>query len=208
MSRGNVEKMPDDFDLLKTIRSEKMYKSNVGRRDVSARKQIYEHCKNIRRTPMDKIVLGQMLMFDYMEPKTKEDLEYYDAMPCTLFLGVRQTDKGPRVIGFNIHYYPPRMRYRIVNYLFTMYRDAYKKAWNKGLKEDLSGFEYEQFLAQLKKAKLEFGIRMYIPTLIQNIRIVPFKYWSKAVFTEGIFKKVTRMAIMNYWRQLKEKNYF
>lgn len=208
MSRGNVEKMPDDFDLLKTIRSEKMYKSNVGRRDVSARKQIYEHCKNIRRTPMDKIVLGQMLMFDYMEPKTKEDLEYYDAMPCTLFLGVRQTKEGPRVIGFNIHYYPPRMRYRIVNYLFMMYRDAYKKAWNKGLKEDLSGFEYEQFLAQLKKAKLEFGIRMYIPNLIQNIRIVPFKYWSKAVFTEGMFKKVTRMAIMNYWRQLKEKNYF
>ena len=80
--------------------------------------------------------------------------------------------------------------------------------FDKPLKEDIQGFDYEDFLKNLQKAKLEFGIRMYVPNLMRNMKIVPFKNWSKAVFTEGMFKKATRMAIMNYWRQLKEKNYF
>ena len=98
------------------------------------------------------------------------------------------------------------MRYQIVNQLFTLFKDSYKNAWGVPLKEDIQGFNYEDFLKVLKKAKLEFGIRMYIPNLMRNMKIVPFKHWTKAVFTEGFFKKTTRMAIMSYWRQLKEKN--
>ena len=208
MAKKEKDKMPDDFDMLKTIRSEKIYKSNIGRRDKTARKYLNENNIDGGRNVVDKVFLGQMLMFDYLTPKTLKDLEYYDAMPCTIFLGVRKTEEGPRVIGFNIHYYPPKMRYRIVNQLFILFKDAYKNAWDKPLKEDIQGFDYEDFLKNLQKAKLEFGIRMYVPNLMRNMKIVPFKNWSKAVFTEGMFKKTTRMAIMNYWRQLKEKNYF
>lgn len=207
MTKKEKDKMPDDFDMLKTIRSEKIYKSNIGRRDKTARKYLNENNIDGGRNVVDKVFLGQMLMFDYLTPKTQKELEYYDAMPCTIFLGVRKTEEGPRVIGFNIHYYPPKMRYRIVNQLFILFKDAYKNAWNKPLKEDIQGFDYEDFLKNLQKAKLEFGIRMYVPNLMRNMKIVPFKNWSKAVFTEGMFKKTTRMAIMNYWRQLKEKQY-
>ena len=208
MAKKEKDKMPDDFDMLKTIRSEKIYKSNIVRRDKTARKYLNENNINGGRNVVSKVFLGQMLMFDYLTPKTLKDLEYYDAMPCTIFLGVRKTEEGPRVIGFNIHYYPPKMRYRIVNQLFILFKDAYKNAWDKPLKEDIQGFDYEDFLKNLQKAKLEFGIRMYVPNLMRNMKIVPFKNWSKAVFTEGMFKKTTRMAIMGYWRQLKEKNYF
>lgn len=208
MAKKEKDKMPDDFDMLKAIRAEKIYKSNIGRRDKSARTYLNENCIDAGKNIVNQVFLGQMIMFDYMTPKTREELEYYDAMPCTIFLGVTKTKEGPRVVGFNIHYYPPKMRYQIINQLFTLFKDSYKNAWGVPLKEDIQGFNYEDFLKVLKKAKLEFGIRMYIPNLMRNMKIVPFKYWTKAVFTEGLFKKATRMAIMGYWRQLKEKNYF
>jgi hypothetical protein len=53
---------------------------------------------------------------------------------------------------------------------------------------------------QLQKAKLDFGVRMYIPSLMGNIKPIPPKYWQKAVFSEGHFKKETREQILNYWK--------
>ena len=55
-------------------------------------------------------------------------------------------------------------------------------------------------LKQLQKAKLDFGVRMYVPQLMANIRPIPPMYWQKAVFTEGHFKKETRAQILSYWK--------
>jgi hypothetical protein len=52
----------------------------------------------------------------------------------------------------------------------------------------------------LQKAKLDFGIRMYIPQLMHQIQPIPPKDWQKAVFTEGHFRKETRVQILNYWK--------
>lgn len=190
-------KAPKDFDMLKAIRAEKLYKSNVIRRDVGVRKFVDENY-NIKGTP--SIMPGQLIMFNYFEPATKEKLEYYDAMPCTIFFGVVKTKNGPRVIGFNIHYYPPRMRYQLMNRIYEIFKPIYSQTFNEPLKEEMSYFNYKMLISQLQKAKLDFGIREYIPNLMAKIIPIPVSGWSKAVLSEGHFRKETRQQILNYWK--------
>lgn len=193
------EKKPKkDFQLYKAIQAEKDYKSNIGVRDRRSRKYIEE---NFGGNKPKSVLPGQLVMFNYFEPKTKEELEYYDAMPCTIFFGIIKTDNGPRVIGFNIHYYPPRIRYQLLDRIFDIFKPIYLKSWDGPLKTELSRFDYKMLMEQLRKAKLDFGIREYIPRLMASVTPIPPKAWSKAVFTEGRFKKRTREAIMDYWQK-------
>lgn len=190
-------KAPKDFDMLKAIRAEKLYKSNIIRRDIGVRKFVDENY-DIKGKPA--ILPGQLIMFNYIEPATKETLEYYDAMPCTIFFGIVKTKNGPRVIGFNIHYYPPRMRYQLMNRIYEIFKPIYSKTFNEPLKEEMSYFNYKMLISQLQKAKLDFGIREYIPNLMTKIIPIPVSGWPKAVLSEGHFKKETRQQILNYWK--------
>lgn len=197
-------KPPKDFSLQKAIREEKIYKSSVGVRDVSVRKWFDENVKSMRR---GSIMPGQLIMFHYFEPALKEELEYYDAMPCTIFFNEFRTQDGqPRVLGFNLHYYPPKMRFAIANRIFSIFQPIYEKSWNEPLKKGMSYMQYKMLMDQLSDLGLEFGVREYIPTLMHDIKPIPPKDWSKAVFTEGRFKKRTREQILKYWRQWVDKH--
>jgi hypothetical protein len=66
--------------------------------------------------------------------------------------------------------------------------------------------QYKMLLEQLRDQGLDFGVREYIPNLMHSIRPIPPKDWSKAVFTEGRFKKRTREQILNYWRTWVDKH--
>lgn len=199
---------PDkNFQLIKAIRGKKqknnegepaLYKANVVKRDRSVRKTIDEQ---IQLKTSKTIFPGQLVMFNYFQPATEEDLEYYDAMPCTIFFGTVNTKNGPRVIGFNIHYYPPKIRFQIMDRIFDIFKPIYLESWNTNLQKEMSYFNYKMLIDQLQKAKLEFGIREYIPNLITKIQPIPPMLWQKAVFTEGRFKKRTREQILNYWKQ-------
>ena len=190
-------KAPKDFNVLKAIRSEPNYKTNVKRRDYRSRKYV---TNNYSTKGKLSIMPGQLIMFNYFEPKTKEKLQYYDAMPCTIFFGIINTKDGIRVLGFNIHYYPPRIRFQLMNRIYEIYKPIYEKNFNYPLKEELSTFNYKNLISQLQKAKLDFGIREYIPKLMTKITPIPVAGWSKAVLTEGHFKKETREQILNYWK--------
>ena len=191
------EKPPKDFRLLKAIREEKLYKNNVVRRDSTVRRYVE---KNLTVKGRPSILPGQLIMFDYFEPATKEELEYYDAMPCTIFFGIVNTENGKRVLGFNIHYYPPRIRYKVMDRIFEIFRPLYLKAWNDPLTKEIGHINYKMLLAQLHEAKLDFGVRMYIPNLMASVTPIPVANWPKAVLTEGHFKKETREQILNYWK--------
>ena len=199
-----------DFQLIKAIQGKKqknnngepsLYKANIKKRDTSVRKFIDESVKIKNNST---VLPGQLVMFNYFQPKTEEQLKYYDAMPCTIFFGIVKTKEGPRVIGFNIHYYPPRIRYELMDRIFDIFKPFYLKSWNGELESEISDFNYRMLIRQLQKAKLDFGIREYIPQLMHKIQPIPPKYWQKAVFTEGRFKKETRTQILNYW---KNKSY-
>lgn len=195
-----------DFQLIKAIRGQKqrniagepsLYKSNITRRDATVRKFVDE---NLHQTNKATVFPGQLVMFNYFQPKTKEQLQYYDAMPCTIFFGIVKTKEGPRVIGFNIHYYPPKIRYELMDRIFDIFKPFYLESWNGALSSEISDFNYKMLIRQLQKSKLDFGIREYIPSLMHKITPIPPKYWQKAVFTEGRFKKETRTQILNYWK--------
>lgn len=199
-------KPPKDYQLIKAIRGKKqkniegessLFKANVVKRDRNVRKFVDEHIEVTNSKP---IFPGQLVMFNYFQPKTEEQLKYYDAMPCTIFFGIVKTDEGPRVIGFNIHYYPPRIRYQIMDRIFDIFKPFYLESWETPLQTEMSDFNYKMLIRQLQKAKLDFGIRLYIPQLMKKIEPIPPKYWQKAVFTEGHFKKETRAQILNYWK--------
>lgn len=197
IKREFPKEMPKNFDMIESIQSDTLYKSNIGRRDSVSRKILERY----ESAPAASILPGQLISFKYFEPKTKEDLEYYDAMPVTLFFGKIKTKKGePRVLGWNGHYYPPRIRYQLYARVFEMFKPFYKKAWAEPLQKELSYMEYGAIIYQLQKAKLEFGVRMYIPQLMTNITPIPTQAWPIAAFTEGHFKKTTIQAIRNYWK--------
>lgn len=204
--KQKIPKPPKEFQLIKAIRGKKqkniegeaaLHKANVVRRDANVRKFMDE---NVSTTNSKSIFPGQLVMFNYFQPKTEEQLEYYDAMPCTIFFGIIKTEEGPRVMGFNIHYYPPKIRFQIMDRIFDIFKPMYLESWDKPLTKELSDFNYKMLMRQLQKAKLDFGIRLYIPQLIHKIEPIPPMYWQKAVFTEGKFKKRTREQILKFWR--------
>ena len=140
-------------------------------------------------------------MFNYFEPATKDKLQYYDAKPCTIFFGIIETKNGKRVLGFNIHYYPPRMRFQLINRIYEIFEPIYSKNFNKPMSTEIKYFNYKMLIEQLQKAKLDFGIREYIPSLMAQITPIPPAVWPKAVLTEGHFKKESRQQILNYWEK-------
>lgn len=203
--KQKLQKPPKEYQLIKAIRGKKqkniegepsLYKANVKRRDAKVRKYVEE---NVEKENIRVVLPGQLIMFDYFYPKTEEQLEYYDAMPCTIFFGIRKTELGKRVIGFNLHYYPPRIRYMVMDRIFDIFKPFYLQNWNKSLNNEIPDFNFRMIMKQLEKAKLDFGIRQYIPELMKQIKPIPPKDWQKAVFTEGRFKKQTREQILKYW---------
>ena len=184
------------FKLLDEIKNSKYYGKRAKRNQL-ARDEINE---NISTSSKTRVVPGQLVMFNYFAPKTEEELEYYDAMPCTIFFGLVNTEQGRRYLGFNIHYYPPKLRYIIMNKIFEIYRPVYMKYFNDGLNKEIDAFDYRYLVDNLKKAKMDFGVRMYIPKLCGKPQVIPPKFWSTAVFTEGVFRKQTRANIMKFWK--------
>ena len=207
INRQVEEELPEEagpkYSLIDHIKKSPYYKKSPVENDERARLFITEH---VDTTSSYNIEPGQLIMFDYFEPKTKEDLEFYDSMPCTIFCSVIKTELGERVIGFNIHYYPPRMRFQIMNTIFNIFKPYYTNHFKSGSKINIKDFDYRYLIGSLEKAGLQFGVRMYIPDLIAHVRKVPPQMWHIAVFTEGRFKKRTREAIMRYWKQWTKRN--
>lgn len=192
-----------NYSLIKQIKKTPYYSKSPSDGDANARKFITDH---VTSGGAGNIVPGQLILFEYFEPKTKEELEYYDASPCTIFFNVINTKDGKRVLGFNIHYYPPKMRQQVMNRIFEIYKPIYTKYFKSGAKSSVDAFDYRYLISALEKAGLGFGVRMYIPNLIGQIWKVPPQMWHIAVFTEGWFKKRTRTAILRYWNQWRKKH--
>ena len=164
-----------DFKLIDAIRGHKqgdiegekaLHKANTKTRNIKVRKFIE---KNVKTGSKTKIFPGQIVMFNYFLPKTREQLQYYDAMPCTIFFGFINTQEGKRVLGFNLHYYPPKIRYQVLDKIFEIFKSSYLKSWDKSLTHEIPEFNYHFLIEQLKKHGLEFGVREYIPQLMHKV---------------------------------------
>ena len=198
-------------DLLKEIKEDTLYKKDVVTRNKKARKEIEEYKMSTSTTNIAKFAIpGQLISFNYLTPKNKEELEYYDAQPVVLFFNAITTEEGKRILGFNLHYYPPKIRFQVLSKIYELFSQHYDKSLNKKtntgiLSQKIPHFDYRKLVEELDKAGLGFGVRMYIPTLVRNTKVIPQDLWVKAVYTEGMFKKKTREAILGYWKQWVHK---
>lgn len=187
------------YSLINEIKQHDLYRRTSGR-DKRARDIIESQCADVKSSK-SRILPGQLVLFKYLNPKTREELEYYDASPCTIFFGIVNTSEGRRVLGFNIHYFPPALRFRIMDKIYDLFRPVYQKYFTTGVSKEMDAFDYKFLIDELKKQNMSFAVRMYIPSLIGDTQVIPPKEWPTAMFTEGWFKKDTRAHIMSLFKQ-------
>ena len=192
-----------NFNLYEDIKKSPLYKKPVTKRDDIARDFLEKAADRIK--PGSRIVPGQLLMFQYFNPKTKEELEYYDAAPVTIFFGIYTAKEGKRIIGFNIHYIPPRTRWRVMDAIFRLYRPIFLKYFDSGIYKEIDAFDYQYLMEELERAKLKFCVRQYDPQRMANVFNIQPQCYTAACYTEGWFKKQTRQQILNHWSKLKMK---
>ena len=81
-------------------------------RGINSEKDRYRNMYNLGYN--GKFLLGGMYFFFY-NPKTKNDLPYYDIFPLVMPL-----EKHPDgFLGINLHYLPPQMRFMLLNKLIS-----------------------------------------------------------------------------------------
>ena len=188
-----------EFELDEAIESHPLIERPTSIRSKMAYSEILKLIKPTRKY----LLPGQVVLFHYAEPKYKEELEYYDASPLTLFCGITRTDDGNiREVGINLHYYPPFTRIKVINALYNHFKPWFNKNFNEvdGKPNTWISYSAVKHLAK-SSAKIGFGVKMYIPVLRGASYVLPTRLIPTACFTEGHFSKATLQQIFHFWRQ-------
>lgn len=195
---------PDEiknYQLDEAINNHPLVKRPTAIRSKLAYKEIIHNAK-----PTKKYLLpGQVVLFHYAEPKFKEELEYYDRTPFTLFLGITRTKDGNiREVGLNLHFFPPFARARILTHTYNVFKPYFDKNFNDVTGKPNTFISYKQLKHLMRtNLKIAFGIKMYIPVLRQASWVIPTRLLSTAMYTEGHFSKASLQQIFHFWRQFK-----
>ena len=190
-----------NYQLDEAINNHPLVKRPTAIRSKLAYKEIIHNTK-----PTKKYLLpGKVVLFHYAEPKFKEELEYYDRTPFTLFLGITRTKDGNiREVGLNLHYYPPFARARILNHTYEVFKPYFDKNFNDVTGKPNTFISYDRLKHLMRtNLKIAFGIKMYIPVLRQASWVIPTRLLSTAMYTEGHFSKASLQQIFHFWRQFK-----
>jgi len=186
------------FDLMESINEHPLSKRPTAIRSKLAYKEIMTITK-----PTKKYLLpGQLVLFHYAQPKFKEELEYYDASPLTLFCGITRTEDGNiREVGINLHYYPPFTRTKVIDAVYKHFKPYFDKNFNEVSGKPNTWISYSSVKHLMKSGtKLGFGIRMYIPVLRGASYVLPTRLVPTACYTEGHFSNATLQQIFHFWR--------
>lgn len=147
---------------------------------------------------------GMFAMFGYRTPKYKEHLDYYDATPAVIFFGITRTkDSTIRELGFNLHYFPPFARARIITLVYDVFKQYYNKYFNDVPSRPNMMVDYKTLKRMLDKYGIGFGLKMYIPVLRGKTYILPTRLVPTLAYTEGHFNGATLGQIQRYWRRFK-----
>ena len=193
---------PDEikvYQLDEAINEHPLAKRPTAIRSKLAYKEILHNAKLTKKY----LLPGQVVLFHYADPKFKEELEYYDKTPFTLFLGITRTNDGNiREIGLNLHYYPPFTRARILSQTYNIFKPYFDKNFNDVTGKPNTFISYDRLKHLMRRnLKIAFGVKMYIPVLRQASWLIPTRLLSTAIFTEGHFSKATLQQIYHFWRQ-------
>lgn len=195
---------PEDMKLFRmdeAIKNHPLAKKQINMRSKWAYAEIMRNLK-----PTKKYLLpGQICVFEYLDPKTKDQLEYWDRTPMTLFCGLTKTPEGNiREIGFNCHYFPPFARTRILNTVYEVFKRHFWQNFNEAQHKPYPMISYKALSRLCKRnAKIGFGIKMYVPMLRSNTYVLPTRLLPTAFYTEGHFSKATLKEIQTFWRRYR-----
>lgn len=187
-----------DYRLDEAINNHPLAKRPTMIRSKLAYKEVIHNAHITKRY----LLPGQVVLFHYAEPKFKEELEFYDRTPLTLFLGIMRTKDGNiREVGLNLHYYPPFARARILNHTYEVFKPWFDKNFNEITGKPNTWISYDRLKHLMKNnLKIAFGIKMYIPVLRQASWVIPSRLLSTAYFTEGHFNQATLAQVYHFWR--------
>ena len=188
----------NEFQMNEAINTHPLVKRPTAIRSKMAYSSLLRQVKQTKRY----LLPGQIVLFNYSEPKFKEDLEYYDATPLTLFCGITRTDDGNiREVGINLHYYPPFTRIRVINAVYEHFKPYFEKNFNEVTGKPNTWISYSAIKHLAKSSgRLGFGVKMYIPVLRGASYVLPTRLVPTACFTEGHFSKATMQQIFHFWR--------
>lgn len=156
--------------------------------------------------PTTKYLLpGQICVFEYIDPKTRDQLEYWDKTPMTLFCGLTKTaDNNIREVGFNIHFIPPFARARMLNTVYEVFKRHFWQNFNEAQHKPFPMINYKALSRLCKRnAKIGFCIKMYVPMLRANTYVLPTRLLPTAFYTEGHFSKATLKEVQTFWRRYR-----
>lgn len=191
----------EDFRMDEAIKNNPLQHKSTNTRSRLAYQEIINNLN-----PTKKYMLpGQVCCFYYDEPKYKDELEYYDKTPLTVFIGlIRTKDNTIREVGVNLHYFPPFMRARVLNTLYELFKDHFQKCFNEPSNKPYKFISWKSLKGVFKRnAKIAFATKMYIPVLRGTTYIIPTRMLPIANFTEGHFAKKTLIQIQHFWRQFR-----
>jgi hypothetical protein len=186
------------FNMQMAIDNHPLANKPVNLRSKLAYKEIMTE---VQRSPR-YLLPGMFTMFGYRQPKYKDELPYYDGTPAVIFFGLTRTkDAAIREIGFNLHYFPPFARGKIIAVVYDVFRQYYNKYFNEVPSRPNRMVNYAVLKKLLDRYGIGFGLRMYIPVLRGQTYILPTRMIPTLAYTEGHFNGATLGQIRRYWRK-------
>ena len=190
-----------DFDMGDAIDENSLsYKSGHVRSKLA-----YKFIMENQNITAKYLLPGQICMFSYNDPKTKDELEYWDKTPLTLFFGAFRTKNGDiREIGLNLHYYPPFTRRKILVKVYETFKSYFQKCFNHPQHKPNMFMDYKTLKHLIgRDSKIAFGVKEYVPMLRGITYVIPTKMLPIAFYTEGHFSRATIMQVQQFWRQFR-----
>ena len=142
--------------------------------------------------------VGKLYTFEYSDPKYKEELEFYSALPIMLCIGNRKLKNGKvNPIGINLTFMPPKIRLQYLDLIWQKFGTAIIRQNVKSLLQGKEGnqkllpmfYQVNKMIAQ--NLGWEFAIRSYIPDRIKTKpEIITYTdWWKVCTFTNKYLEK-------------------
>lgn len=153
-----------------------------------------------------EFVVGKVYTFFYFNPKYKEELDFYNAVPVGVFLGWMKNG-NPMFLG--LQFIPPKIRANVLDQIVKYNDDRISLANDIILKSGYSSRKlrtgYGDLKMFLKNSGFEYAIRSYIITRIKTepLIITYYDWWRLSTFSgQFMMKKHISYIYLDYKKNM------
>lgn len=157
-------------------------------------------------------VLGRLYTFLYDDPKYKEELLFYSAMPVSMFIGYSKlAPDNPMMV--NVHFIPPQIRASVFDKIFDINIDKIDSVEKDTLNNVSNGtalkVKYNELQKYLNGSGYGYAIRSYIPERIKTRPLIISypDWWRVLTFANQHLEKKTVMEIYRLYKKNLDVNW-